>query len=854
MAKNRLRNGKFLHYSLSRRFGGLRVLIAALIALPSTSWSNPTGGVVAGGSAGITNSGTTLTVQQLTDRAIINWNDFSIASGQTTRFVQPSATSAALNRVTGANPSSLLGTLSANGQIYLINPNGITVGPTGVINTQSFVASTLGLSNSAFLAGGNLTFSGTSAAGVANSGRITALGGNILMIGRRVTNTGTLTSQNGTTGLAAGSQVLFTTSGNQRVFVQAGSASGGTGVDQRGQITAASAELAAAGGNVYALAINSAGPLTAGRVRMTGDRIALAGNTTTSGDQTYTGAVTAQNSVTLTSNSGALTFNGPVSEGFDLTTNSALNTTFNGPVTAYGRLHSNTTTPSGAVVINGGSVFSGNDQIYNGAVRLGANTTLTSPYGGVIFNSAPVDGPYALVVNSGLNTTFQKAVGATTPLTSLTVNITSPYGHIRPNGGLVRTTGDQVYNGPVYADNDATLTSTAGNIKFLQDLHAGFSLFTNSAVATEFDGPVSLGNGLTANGAVVTQGGSIVSGGDQIYNGPINLNSDTVFNSLYGSLTINGPVSGPINHLFCGEACSMTTNSGWDTTFNAPSIFVNSLTTTAHEIFLNTGVGLGGTATFNGPVMLRSDFGIGGDPGSIHFNGTVDGGYRLNVGTRPGVTFNAAVGSIIPLASLYAGNADEDVHLNGGSITTVGDQTYGNYAVVLGSDNTLTSTKGNITFTTFNGGYHYPEINGGYNLTTNSYLNTNLSGQIGGIAYYSNAPLKSLTSNITGPGKINISAGQITTAGDQIYNGPIALGADASLTSQTGRLEFNRTLDGAQNLTTTSSGNTDFFRPVGSVTPLQSLTANITGSGSINKHGNTITTTRAQTYNGPVNP
>ena len=819
----------------SRWAGGLHILLAALIAVPPPLLANPSGGSVASGSARISSSGSTLTVQQLTANAIINWRDFSINSGQLTKFVQPSALSAALNRVTGGLSSSISGTLQANGRIYLINPNGITVGPTGVINAQSFIASTLGLTDSQFLARGNMTFSGASQAGVANAGKITALGGDLLLVGRTVRNTGTLTSQSGTTGLAAGSQVLFTAGGSQRVFVQAGSGSGGTGVDQRGQIQAASAELAAAGGNVYALAINSAGPLTASRVRLTGDKIALAGNTTTSGDQIYTGAVTAQNSIALTSNSGALTFNGSVTEGADLTTNSAKNTSFNGAVSAQGRVHSNTTTSAGAVLINGGSVSSGGDQIYNGAARLGADTTLTSRSGGVIFNSAALDGPFALISNSALNTTFQKAVGASAALSSLTINITGPSGHIRPNGGVVRTTGDQVYNGPVYADNAATLTSTSGSISFLKDVHAASSL-TSTVLGS---GNINLG------------GGSIVSGGDQTYNGPLFLTTPMTLSSLQGNLTINGSVNSGGGTPVCGDTCSLTTTSAGNTNFNATFMNLSSLTSTAHEIFLKitNGIGLTGGATFNGPVMLRSDLSIGGDPGGVVFNGTVDGGYRLSVATLPSVTFKAAVGSIIPLASLDVSNGDETVYLNGGSITTVGDQTYSDYALLLGSDNTLTSTKGSITI-----GNAYSTLNGGYNLVTNSYLNTTFSGQIGGNGFYSNAPLKSLTANVTGPGQINLNTSLIATVNDQTYKAPIMLGADDSLTSQSGPLEFNGTIDGAWNLTTTSSGNTDFFRPVGSVTPLQSLNATITGPGSINKHGNTITTTGSQTYNGPVNP
>src|SRR6267142_2736403 len=164
----------------------LRVLLAALIATPWPLWANPSGGQVVSGTASISSSGSTLTVNQTSANAIIHWSDFSINNGELTNFVQPSAMAAALNRVTGANPSGLLGTLKANGRIYLINPNGITVGPNGIINAQSFIGSTLDVSNSAFLAGGDLDFSGPSLSGISNAGQINALGGDILLIAHTV--------------------------------------------------------------------------------------------------------------------------------------------------------------------------------------------------------------------------------------------------------------------------------------------------------------------------------------------------------------------------------------------------------------------------------------------------------------------------------------------------------------------------------------------------------------------------------------------------------------------------------------------------------------------------------------------
>jgi filamentous hemagglutinin family protein len=117
-------------------------------------------------------------VNQATDRAIIHWDTFSIGAGNTTTFVQPSSTSAVLNRVVTGAPSELLGTLNANGRVYLINPNGIMVGPSGVVNANRFVASTLDVANGDFLGTNGMVFGGNSTEKVINQGTInTGTGG-----------------------------------------------------------------------------------------------------------------------------------------------------------------------------------------------------------------------------------------------------------------------------------------------------------------------------------------------------------------------------------------------------------------------------------------------------------------------------------------------------------------------------------------------------------------------------------------------------------------------------------------------------------------------------------------------------
>jgi filamentous hemagglutinin family protein len=101
--------------------------------------ANPTGESVVAGSASFDRAGSSLTITT-SHPVIINWQDFSIQSGELTKFVQPSAMSTALNRVVGGNPSAIYGTLQANGQVFLINPNGVLVGGGAVIDTAGFVA------------------------------------------------------------------------------------------------------------------------------------------------------------------------------------------------------------------------------------------------------------------------------------------------------------------------------------------------------------------------------------------------------------------------------------------------------------------------------------------------------------------------------------------------------------------------------------------------------------------------------------------------------------------------------------------------------------------------------------------
>ncbi len=171
---------------------------------------NPT---VVAGQAGFSTQGSALSVTN-SPGAIINWQGFSIGASEATRFIQQSAASSVLNRVIGPDPSVILGTLTSNGRVFLINPSGIMVGQGARIDVAGLVASTLNLSNQDFLAG-RLNFMSNPLAGrVENQGSITTpSGGSVYLVGANVTNSGIINSPQGDVILAAGQSVkIFDTS------------------------------------------------------------------------------------------------------------------------------------------------------------------------------------------------------------------------------------------------------------------------------------------------------------------------------------------------------------------------------------------------------------------------------------------------------------------------------------------------------------------------------------------------------------------------------------------------------------------------------------------------------------------
>src|SRR3954464_3560185 len=195
--------------ALPRRRVAALAVGAAFAASSSSLFANPFGGTVAAGGVTFSVSGNLLTITN-TPGAIINWQQFSIQKDEITRFIQQHATSGVLNRVVGQNPSLILGQLTSNGRVFLINPSGIAFGSSAVIDVAGFAASTLNISDADFISG-RMRFTGTGTEGkLTNAGTIrTAEGGHVYLIAPNVENekSGVITSPKGEVVIAAGKTV-----------------------------------------------------------------------------------------------------------------------------------------------------------------------------------------------------------------------------------------------------------------------------------------------------------------------------------------------------------------------------------------------------------------------------------------------------------------------------------------------------------------------------------------------------------------------------------------------------------------------------------------------------------------------
>ena len=249
---------------------------AAMLAVNMPSFAQsvaagtlPAGWNVTSGSATFVQNGTTLNINQTSQQAIANFASFSVGSAATVNISQPNSAAALLARVTGSDPSQILGQIKANGGLWLINEAGIMVGAGARIDVARFIASSLNVSDSDFLAN-RLNFRGAGTPGdVRNAGTINASsGGSIYLVGANVSNSGSLNAPGGEVLLAAGQTVQLVDTATPGVSVSITGTAGE--VKNLGQITADAGRIGLAAG-----LISNSGTINASSAVREGGRIFL---------------------------------------------------------------------------------------------------------------------------------------------------------------------------------------------------------------------------------------------------------------------------------------------------------------------------------------------------------------------------------------------------------------------------------------------------------------------------------------------------------------------------------------------------------------------------------------------------
>ncbi|EPD0210839.1 filamentous hemagglutinin N-terminal domain-containing protein [Salmonella enterica] len=264
----------------------LALLTGLIISLfPGMALANPdlpTGGQIVGGQGNISTSGNQMTIHQQTQNMATNWHSFDIGKNNTVQFVQPDSSSVALNRVTGASGSQIMGTLKANGQVFILNPNGVLFGKDARVNVAGLVASTKNINTADFMKG-QYTLSGEGNPGsqVVNQGSLTtSKGGYIVLAGERVSNSGTVTTTGGKTVLAAGETVTLQLDNGGLTSVSVDGSVVNALVENRGLISASNGQvyLTAKGrGMLLNTVVNNSGTIEAKGLESRGGEIVLNG-------------------------------------------------------------------------------------------------------------------------------------------------------------------------------------------------------------------------------------------------------------------------------------------------------------------------------------------------------------------------------------------------------------------------------------------------------------------------------------------------------------------------------------------------------------------------------------------------
>ncbi len=595
------------------------MLTVSAYAAPAVN-ALPQGGVVSAGSAVISQSvgsnSAALTVNQSSQRAVIDWNSYNVGQNATVTYNQPNSQSSTLNRISDPNVSQIFGQIKSNGEVVLVNPEGVYFSPSSSVNVGALVATTNNISNSDYMNGKATYTRGNASGSVVNEGNITAgLGRYVALLAPSVRNSGIIIAQMGTAVLASGDVITLNfNSGNHLASITATSSSISALVENKNAVIApggliilsARAANQLVGGvinqggkvSVSNLALNQVG----GRIVIDGDNVNLNNQSTTLAQGSSNGGQVSITGNTVTLNTGSTidTSSTTQGNGGSVYVMSQHTTTVNGTINSQGGVKSG----------NGGVVETSS----HGTLILGQTANINvSAQSNQGTNGTWVLDPYNLTIDASSAAVISQALN--TGSVTLAVNSTgcSSVG--------VCTTGA----GNLIIDSGVTIQKTSGSLSTL-NLIADGSFINNGII-----------NGTLLN-VSIQAAQVLLNSGSQINANQVSVTSSQSFIS-YGSIT--GLGNNPLINILAGtfDLFGVVTTS--NTQGSAGSI---NITTTSGNLTLESASQLTANGSLNGGSITLDTSNVGSinAQGYIQTNGGNGLGGTIKLGNSPSMNFSQA--------------------------------------------------------------------------------------------------------------------------------------------------------------------------------------------------------------------
>ena len=724
---------QWIAYSCSDAGKHAAMGLGSVVLLAGAAYALPQGPAVVSGNVSISQpTAATMQINQYTNTSIINWQGYSIAANEAVRYLQPGVSSISLNRVIGIDPSYIYGLLTANGQVWVINPNGLLVGPNAKIETGSFLGSTLGISDQNFLAG-NYAFtnssassSSTSLASIINQGSIIASnGGYVALLSPSVTNQGLIAANAGKVVLASGDAMTLNLAGNNLIGLVVDRATQDALIANSGTITANGGTVlltARAASDILKNVVNNTGVIEARSLVRQGGTVILDGGD--SGVVANSGTIDVS-SAEAGAQGGSISVLGKYVGLFDGSVLNASGDAGGGTVLMGGNFHGAGPEANAYMTYVGQNTF-----IYADALTFGNGGKVavwsedgTQFYGNISAKGGPQGGDGGFVEVSGKNyLDFNGLVNTTAPMgktgtllldpDDITIehetNSLSDDAFLNNAGGVFTSPGtddpailsDYTINGQLGATNVTVQTSTGsilidslsnGAVAIAPTGASGYTLTLNSGGNISWNAGWSYTNSATVNGTgqlTLYAAGGTISG----YNSG---------NSTNNTLTIGGGVpllmqasagigslADPVLTTGVNSLAATTATGGiYISNSGSGNITLDSLTNP-----ITSGAVNGLSTTTSGDVQLVNSAGSISTGTAVTAVDTHTGNGNVSLVSTAGVDINAAITAGAGAVALQGDSGGTGA---GGTVSIDGSGNVAGGAITLqGSNITIDTTSG----------------------------------------------------------------------------------------------------------------------------------------------------------------